>query len=209
MDSNAMFSVFAVKGGPPYTTNGLSYQWQSNAVQLSGNLYWTNMPGETNSTLAITHANTNNVGYYRVLVSGSPTATSDPASLQVMDVSRLSTGVITVFGTPIVKSGSGNCPGASVGRIYYTNTPPAWGFAVINRATACTATDATGNTTTKIQYAGLLGDPGCGVNGTVTVPTRTPPIPAQVFSPRYQFILYFPTQPVPTGAYGISLTNLQ
>ena len=51
--SNVTFSVFAVKGGPPWTTNGLTYQWQVNTQILDGNLHWTNLVGATNPSITI------------------------------------------------------------------------------------------------------------------------------------------------------------
>ena len=61
--NNAMFSVLAVKA-PPFTTNGVSYQWQKNPVQLNGNLYWTNIPGATSSTLSIPNVGTNDESHF-------------------------------------------------------------------------------------------------------------------------------------------------
>src|SRR5437667_1840271 len=105
ISSNASFSVLAVKG-PPYSTNGLSYQWQFNGAQLSRNLFWTNVPGATNSSFTIPSAQITNVAFYRVLLSGSSHVISDPASLQVFTVDRI-TSTITVYGTPVVSSSHG------------------------------------------------------------------------------------------------------
>ena len=211
--SNVTFSVFAVKG-PPWTTNGLSYQWQFNGTLLSGNLYWTNLTilGATNSSITITNAQIANVGFYRVLVSGSPTVPSEPASLQVFTAT---TGAVTVFGTPVATTGTkGSCPGSFKGYINYTNNPPAWGWAVTDRLVKATAANGGAylSSNTRVEYLGLEAfDTGCAA-GTVdilansTVPPPAVP-PSHTPSSRYQFTIYFKKLPLPTGAYPINLTN--
>jgi hypothetical protein len=195
------FSVYAL-AGPPFTTNGISYQWQFNGTQLSGTNFWADLPGETNSSVTITSVTITNVGFYRVLVSGSSTLASDPAALQVIDTSGAP--IITVYGTPIASGGTkGTCPGTYTGYIKYTNNPAAglWGWRVVNTALAATGADGRPTAGSKVEYLGYYGDTGCNPT---SVSTRTPP-----GSPRYVFTLYFTTTPVPTGSYAFSLTNLQ
>jgi hypothetical protein len=51
-NADATFSVYALVG-PPFTTSGLSYQWQFNSTLLDGNNNWANVAGETSSSITI------------------------------------------------------------------------------------------------------------------------------------------------------------
>jgi hypothetical protein len=211
--SNVTFSVFALKGGPPWTSNGLTYQWQVNTTYLDGNLNWTNVAGATNTTLIVTNVQAANVGYYRVLVDDP--VPSAAASLQMLSTSG---GTITVYGTPRAKTaGSGTgCPGAYRHVIDFTNSPPNRGWGVTDRHASATAANAGSRTDVRITYMGVdAGDYNCGV-GSVTVPaTSTAPMPPTSTTPpatqssRYEFTLYFRNSATPPSPYPMNLTNLE
>jgi len=218
-NTEADFSVYAVLG-PSFTTNGLTYQWQVNTVLLdstNSNLYWTNIPGATTSSISISSVQISDVGYYRVLVSapGASTVTSDAPYLQA-----ITEGSIFVNGTPIAGSGGGgNYCGPYSGYILYTNNPRAgsWGYAVVDQTQPITAADGglypNGSPTpgTQVAYVGRNGDSKCsgppppGSGGSIS---KSPPFTYPNGSSRYQFTLYFPNSP-PTGTYKLQITNLQ
>lgn len=206
--STVTFSVMAVKG-PPYSTNGVSYQWQVNKTLLSGNLYWTNLSGvvATNSSVTIPNAQITDVGFYRVLVSGSPKIPSDPADLQVFSTTA---GGTTVYGTPFASTGKGSC---GTGKVYYhinyTNSPPSWGWAVINAGLTATCQNAGSRTDTKFEYLGSLFDQSCSPGSSVSVIMATTPPPTHTPSPRYIFTVYFTGTTAPPSPYPVLLTNLQ
>jgi hypothetical protein len=201
--SSATFSVLAVKG-PPYTTIGLSYQWQSNRTPdisiTSSN--WTNISGASNSFFTIPSAHPNDVGFYRVVVSGSDPVTSDAASAEVFTTSG---GNITVYGAPVVSSGSsGGCPGGYAGYVNYKKVFPDWGWIPITPPptpvpplSSYTAEDGTTRTDTIALMSGNGGDHPCH---------QTPNSVATLSDTKYRFTMYFPTgSPVGANPYPIVL----
>jgi hypothetical protein len=210
MGSTAVFSVTA--------SNVDSYQWYRSNVALDG---------QTNSSLTIPNAGTNDVGYYfasvikgsesvptrqaclNVYTTSASTPSSTPTSpgrfsSQSMSMSMADLGgggVITVFGAPVYSNGSsGSCPGAYSGYVNYIKPmAQGWGFNSSTNTTIHTAADGN-RTDTKVQYGGYYGDPGCGQT-TVTVPDPT-------VSPKYRFTIYFPRGvAMPTNSYPITLTG--
>jgi hypothetical protein len=210
MGATAIFSVNA--------TNVDSYQWYLSNVALDG---------QTNSSLTIPNAGTNDVGYYfasvikgsesvptrqaclNVYTTSASTTSSTPSSpgrfsSQSMSMSSMDLGgggVITVFGAPVTGNGSsGSCPGSYSGYVNYIKPmSQGWGFNSSTNTTIHTAADGN-RTDTKVQYAGYYGDSGCGQT-TVTVPDPT-------VSPKYRFTIYFPRGvQVPTNSYPITLTG--
>jgi len=188
--SNATFTVQAI--------NADGYQWLHNGNPIAGG---------TNSSLTISNATVNDVGYYSCEVfkgfEGVPTRA---ASLQVFTSSiDPQTGVdpVVVFGFPLPGSGSqGSCPGPYVGYINYTKTvQQGWGWApdTSNGNTLFTATD-TNRMDTKIQYFGAYGDGNCNQTSATVV---NPP-----YSPVYRFTIYF-TNNVPTNPYAITLDGFK
>jgi len=196
---DATFSVYAL-GGPPFTTNGLTYQWQFNGSQLVAtniDLYFSNIVGATNSSVTITGVQTssNYVGYYRVVVSsGSSTVTSAPAALQVY----LPSGSITVYGTPIASNGSATCPPSYIGYINYKNSPH-WGWGVTNMSLAASGTDGVPTSGSYVQMLGPYDEDCAATSASISPPKST----------RYEFTIYFTALPVPTGSYPLVLKNLQ
>ena len=190
MGSNATFIVKAL--------NADGYQWMRNKKPITGG---------TNSSLTITNAGVNDVGYYSCQVFKGPEGVPTRyASLMVFTSSvDPDTGVdpVTVFGLPLFGSGSqGACPGHYTGYVSYTKTAQqGWGWApdTTNGNTIFVASD-TNRTDTKIQFYGLYGDNGCNQTS-VTVPN-----PA--ISPVYRFAIYF-TNNVPTNAYAITLDGFK
>jgi hypothetical protein len=186
-----MFSVVAREG-----TNELTYKWQYNGTILDGDKNWTDLPRATGSNYVINGVQTANRGFYRVLISGSPTTSSAPAELQVVSSPRVESGntVITVYGTPRATAGSGSCFGKYLGVVKYAN-----GWGVIDLQKPCAAKDAQ-RTDTSMDSIGLSkGDPHCsngqGWIGLLPVSTN------------YDFDVYFTTKPVGTGEYQLYLTN--
>jgi hypothetical protein len=192
------FSVKAL-GGPPFTTNGLTYQWQFNPVQLVAtniDANFTNLPGATAAILTITNIQAGtNVGFYRVIVSGSTNVTSDPAELQVITFAS----PVTVHGTPIASVGNkGTCPGNFAGFVNYTNS--GYGYIVINSGVAAKGTDSGSQSgVSRVQMLGWY-DQNCANAGTSAI--CNPPK-----STYYLFTTYFPST-VPTGDYTLVLDNL-
>jgi len=143
------------------------------------------------------------VRYHLPPVAPHATQPSARTTTVNLPMARLDGGTpTTVFGWPLLGNGShGNsCPGAFVGYVNYTNTPPEFGWTPATGATSITAADGGGRTDTKIEYVGSYGDSGCAV-GSVTIPS--PPI-----SPVYIFTIYFPTNPPAASyAYPIILTG--
>jgi len=208
LGSNATFSVLAVKA-PPFTTNGVSYQWQKNPVQLNGNLYWTNIPGETSPTLSITNAGTNDVGYYRAIAqAGAATSTSEPVPLVLCVF-----GSLTVIGTPVVSSGTtASCCTNYIGYVLYPDNPNSngeWGFIPIDHTATAAAADLNRGSTI-LEGEGNQGDGPPKLPCVLTtwkVPNGSvgPTIP----STGYAITVYFPSSgpPVPTGNYYLTLGN--
>ena len=188
--SNATFTVQAI--------NADGYQWFHNGNPITGG---------TNSSLTISNATVNDVGYYSCEVfKGFEGVPARAASLQVFTSSiDPQTGVdpITVFGFPLPGGGSqGSCPGHYVGYVNYTKTvQQGWGWApdTTNGNTIFTATD-TNRTDTKIQFGGAYGDNSCNQT---TVTVVNPP-----GSPVYRSAIYF-TNNVPTNAYAITLDGFK
>jgi hypothetical protein len=209
-NTEATFSVDAA-AGPPYSTSGLTYQWQVNKyllVSTNADANWTNCtcPGATTSSIEITNVQLSDVGYYRVLVSapGSTTVTSAAPYLQVVIP-----GSITVNGTPIAGIVSNKYCGSTIfaGYIPYTNDPPhgLWGWAVIDTNQDISGADAVPTAGSYVACIGYNGDVKCSAQ----IVTKTHPITAQHgCSPRYEFKIFFPA-PVPTGPYPLTLTNFQ
>src|SRR5207249_646444 len=79
--ANATFTVIAEKL-PPYQSQPLTYQWQVNKTPFIGlnSTNWSDL-GTNSNTLTIANAQKNDVGSYRVKVTGSGTVISDSASL--------------------------------------------------------------------------------------------------------------------------------
>jgi len=207
--SSVTFSVVA--------TNVNTNQWYMNN---------TAMDGQTNSSVTLPNVSTTDVGYYSALVSNSAggvptrsaclnvytvssttTSTSKPKSkfstqsMSTMSVGDLSGGgVITVFGAPVVSSGSvGGCPGAYSGYVNFTKAiTNGWGWAPSSTNTSLFVATDNNRADTKVQYIGKYGDIGCNATS-VTVPYPAP-------SPKYRFTIYF-TSDVPTNAYPITLTG--
>lgn len=188
--SNATFTVKA--------ENADGYQWLRNGNQLSA---------QTNSSLTITNAGINDVGYYSCNIFKDIEAVPTRAASLMVYTSSIDpqTGVdpIVVFGFPISGGGQQNsCPGHYAGYVNYTKTiQQGWGWApdTTNGNTIFTASD-TNRTNTKIQYVGEYGDIGCNPT-TVTVP-NTPP------SPAYRFTIFF-TNNVPTNVYDLTLVGFK
>jgi hypothetical protein len=172
-------------------TNGnISYQWRRDGAVLEG---------QTNSDLVIESVAVSDVGLYScdVIKHGGEAVPTRSASLNVITMT-LGGGPITVFGTPIVSSGSkgSTCPGPYVGYVNFRKTPAeGWGWTPSSGTTVHTATD-NNRTNTKVEYVGNHGDNGCNQT-TVTVPDPT-------MSPKYRFTIYF-TNNVPTNAYPLTL----
>lgn len=198
-NSNATFVVVAMKG-PPFTTNGVTYQWQKNLTpNISlGSTNWTDISGATNSSYTVVNAITNDVGHYRVKVWGSGPVTSEPASLSVYSTGGGGGGTITVYGAPVTGSGSsGTCPGAYVGYVNYKKTVTAgWGWAPGTIA-PYSAGDGTTRTDTKVEMTGNAGDRNCSV---------TPNSQISLSNSKYRFTIYFSSS-MPSGSYPIILTG--
>jgi hypothetical protein len=187
--SNAVLSVQAI--------NADGYQWLRNGVPVDG---------QTNSSLIVANAGTNDVGLYSCEVSkDAETVPTRAASVSVVAASSSVTaaslpggGPITVYGTPYPSGGSkGGCPGPYVGYVNYTKTiSQGWGWTPTG--TVHKAADGSGRTDTKIEYVGAYGDSGC--NQTIVI------IPNPTYSPAYRFTIYFANN-VPTNAYPITLTG--
>ncbi len=130
------------------------------------------------------------LGFYRVIVRGSPETVSDAASLQAFSTSGTA---ITVFGPPEAVTGTGSsCPLPYVGYVNYKKPDPAWGWKP-SAATTHSATDGGGRINTKIQICGAYGDAVCAVQ---TISTN------RVVSPEYRFGIYFPRN-LPTTNYPV------
>jgi hypothetical protein len=205
---NVVLSVKAI--------NADGYQWLCNGVTIDG---------QTNNSLAIANAGTNDVGLYScnvfngteavptraanvcVYMTGSGVVAAKVSAVAakssavatgsgVVMASLPGGGPITVFGTPLLGSGSqGGCPGHYAGYVIYSK-PVSQGWGWTPAGTVHTVTDGSGRTNTKVQYVGAYGDVGCNQT-TVSISNPT-------FSPVYQFTIYF-TNNVPTNAYPMVL----
>jgi hypothetical protein len=186
--TNVTFSVVA-EPPPPILSYQFTYQWQTN--HNPGRSNYVDISSATNDTYTIPHAvTTNDVAYYRVIVSGLGTTISEPAPLLVAWTGNS----FTFAGTPVVSSGNSgsSCPGAYAGYVRYWKNP-GWGWAPTN--TVHTATDPQRDDT-KVEASGQLWDLYCNTDS-VTVPHPTT-------SPKYRFAIYFPNN-VPSGSYNITL----
>src|SRR5437899_7393803 len=93
------------------STNADSFQWLLNGVV---------MEGETNSTLTLQHVSKHDVGYYTCCIQkGSEVVPTRTATVTAYE--STGGGTITVFGLPVVSSGSpaGSCPGPYAGYIHF------------------------------------------------------------------------------------------
>jgi hypothetical protein len=214
LGSSATFSVSAGKIHP-FTTNGVTYQWQVNTVQLNGDHHFTNSPGQTNWVLLVPSANTNDVGYYRAIVRWGTTLTktSSPAPLVLVITNASDTNYDpTVLGLPAVNPPAAPytaCgPTNYAGYVYYPdnpnstpNPPGGWGFIPVRQSLPGTATDPNGHWVEgqDVLLQGHGGIGWCASNGALT-------IPGPRNAPGYFFVLFFlPGQTVPTGPYAINL----
>ena len=195
--TNVSFNVLA-EFAPSFVTNTLHYQWQFNGTLLDDTSPDTNffeIPDATNSFYHIPIATTNTVGFYRVIVSGSPAVTSLPASFTAYGKARF--GTVPVYGVPYSCSNCsfGSCPGAFGGYISYPNKTQYYP-AVPSSPHMASATDPLGRAS-AISYHGNLGDGNCVLSSSISFQTQ---------SPGYQFTLYFTTAP-PTGQYILNLVG--
>lgn len=198
VSSNATFSVSAVRL-PGFDTNGVSYQWQKNPVQLNGDLYFTNMPGEINPKLAITNAQISDVAYYRAIAyHGIFTNISIPVPLVVCY-----TGSTYAVGTPVVGTGLGQWCTTHKGYVLYPdlhNSQGGQGYIVVNPGVAGSAKDIQSTSTRNEADGNQYGEGYCGGSGAVSVPSP-------ILSTTWGFTIWFPSYPVPTGNYTNKLTN--
>ena len=114
--STATFTAQAVNGV-------VAFQWLRNGVP---------MEGQTNSAFILENITIEDVGYYSCDVSnGEEAVPTRAALLNVYTMSAIGGGPITVFGAPVVSSGSqGSCPGAYAGYVNYIKTvSKGWGWA--------------------------------------------------------------------------------
>lgn len=200
LGSNATFSVLAAHG-PPYTTNGLSYQWQENHTPFiaPNSTNWTDISCATNASYTLMDVQLPNVGHYRVKVSGSPTETSRAAALTASTGGGGGGAPITVYGPPAATTGNSNppydCPGGYAGSVSYKKTVArGWGW---TKATSPhSAADGTSRTNTKVEMSGLNGNRQCDL---------TPVSRSTLPDPKYRFAIYFPSNVPSTNAYPIVL----
>ncbi len=199
LGSPASFTIQAQKP-VPFQWHPLSYQWQRNLTpnisKTSTN--WMNLSSETNSSLNIPSAHHADVGFYRVRVSGSQEVISDTASLQVFTTTGT---LLTLFGGPVMSSGTGAapCPSGYVGYVNYKKPLPDWGWVPIPGVATYIAADATQRADTKIEMSGSSGDHPCSQ----TPDSATGPLK----SAKYRFTVYFPNNVPSTNQYPINLTG--
>ena len=107
---------------------------------------------------------------------------------------------MSIYVLPTVGSGTqGTCPGSYNGYATYAKTVVAgWGWSPDTNTTVHTATNGGSRTDVKVQYLGEYGDNGCDSNSVV--------LPNQPISPKYDFGIYFTSNP-PTTNYPIILTG--
>jgi len=188
----ATFSVVAeARGGKDKAT--LAYQWLRNCEIL---------PSETNYTFTISKVTTNEVGMYscRILRHSEDTPNqlkmTEPAFLSASTTTNAD-GVFTVWGTPLSGNGSvGTCPGAYVGYVNFSKPAPPYGWT--RSGTNLKACDGTGRATKIKAFGNTFNDYPCG------------PSCLNWSSPKstvYRFTIYFPTGPMPTGSYPLTLTG--
>jgi hypothetical protein len=198
---NATFTIGAVKG-PPLTTNGITYQWQENHtpdISLSST-NWTDISGATVSSYTVPNVQLTNVGFYRVMVSGSGPISSDVASLSMIDSGGGGGGLPPVFGAPKSAPGtSGPCPGPYAGSVSYTKTVAnGWGWTPMAGVAPYVAADGTMRTDTKVQMSGSAHPGPC---------SNTPVSATTLQDAKYRFTIFFPNNVPATNAYPIQLTN--
>ena len=199
--TDATFSVLAAHG-PPYTTNGLSYQWQENHTPFiaPNSTNWTDTPGATNASFTLMNAQLPSVGHYRVKVSRGACELSHPAALTISGTNGGGGTIITVFGPPVATAGGAGsgCPGAYAGSVSYKKTvAKGWGWTKTT-STPYSAADGTSRTDTKVEMSGINGDRQCD-----PTPVSRPTLP----DPKYRFAIYFPSNVPSTNAYPIVLGN--
>jgi len=210
--SVASYSVLA--------TNAVAYQWYKNNVQ---------MDGETNSSITISNAGINDVGYYSAAVMNSlgvvptrsanmnvyttssttgATTSSFPKTklLSTQSMSMMSQtdmgggGPITVYGLPVTgNGGTGSCPGRYSSYVSYTK-PATNGWGWGPTAGMTHIASDENRSDTKVTFMGQYGDTGCGASS-VTV--------SNPISPYYRFCIFFPTNvTIATNtAYPITLSG--
>ena len=157
-----------------------------------------NLSGETNSTLSIASAQHTDVGFYRARIKGSKEVTSAAASLQVFTTSGT---LMTLFGGPVMSSGTGStpCPSGYVGYVNYKKSLPDWGWVPTQGVATYIAADGTTRSDTKLEMSGSSGDHPCNQTpDTVAGPLR---------SAKYRFTIYFPNNVPSTNQYPIKLTG--
>ncbi len=194
---------FTVVAGvrPPWESVQFQYQWQVNVTQLvedAPDTYFEDIGGATNWFYEIPSVTTDHIGFYRVIVSGSPQEASEPAALQAYQPGTLATSPITVYATPTASNGrKGSCPGTFVGFVKYLKPAPAWGWTTVTGSSSGLARDKQ-KTSTKVEAWGWNGDAPCAGSGQLSFLFN---------SSKYQFTIYFPSGTVPTGNYSLELTN--
>lgn len=181
------------------------FQWQKNGIPLTN---------QVSQTLEFGPVTPNDTGIYRCIVtplettkSGDVSISGGPQISQEVNVmvysNSAATRTVTVYGTPIVSSGSStyDCPGSYVGYVNYRKPRRHWGWKPISEQTPHKAHDPQSGST-KVEAMGRSGDRHCGT-GSATVSPEPPP------STKYRFTIYFPSKPVPTEKYAIELTNFE
>jgi hypothetical protein len=199
--SAAAFTVVAEDPKPPFVLHPLYYQWQRLGP---GGINFTNVGGQTNSTLIITDVNTTNgPGFFRVVVSSTRGLTiSEPAQLLVWSTNS----PFTVYGSPYLSSGGSgtSCPGPYVARAdYYANPtyqtgwwPDHSGGAQDHKATA--------GANTKIRVYGDINDGWCTAGNAGQNTHFGNPAPEDDW---WVFTVYFTNSP--GGSYPLTLHGLR
>ncbi len=197
---NVSFTVQADNPPVPPLTSQFTYQWQR---QGPGSTNYMNIPGATNDTYKIDKVSTNDVAFYRVRVSSTNgTSISEPAQLLVFTHHS----PITVYGSPLVSSSSGNCGLYAGYAIYKKSLAQGWGW-VPHHNEGNTSHKATDNNSspgnTKVEADGAENDILCPGGMSVTTGHPGPPAGTGEDS-KYRFAIYFPSI-VPTNSYPVTL----
>jgi hypothetical protein len=195
--SNVTFSVM-VENPLEIPNFQLTYQWQKNVAL--GKSEYENISGATNEVYTIPHQVEDlDVAFYRVLATGSGTATSAPAALQIWTTNSPLTvsGPIAFFAPPKTK---GSCPGTYSAVVCFgcKCTNNVWGF--IPNSANCVATD-TARSDTKVEFSGNVLHTGCNAQSVSFTATN----------PYYRFSIYFRPPPAPqpsSGVYSIVLDGI-
>jgi hypothetical protein len=180
--------VLSVKG----EKRGAHYQWTRDDQPLSAG---------RGGVLKISPMTTNDVGIYRCRVITQRKKSLEKVqytqSLSLMATYTNVSRMITVIGTPVGVMGyEDGCPGPYAGYVAFIKGNPDWGWKPMPGQPRYRAIDPL-STSTKIEYFGYQGDSYCD--------TRIVTIPAPPASSAYQFTIYFPNLPIPTGKYLIIL----